>query len=174
MGVGLPARVVEQTSRSRWLPGAAAYMLGVLRSLAEMRPLPYNLQFDDQVSEVVCSAIMVHNMPVTGGGLRLAPQADFEDGLFDVAIIGAIGKLDLMWNLPGVYKGSHLNHPKFIVKRCRRIRIETPHRMAKMFDGDVFGQSPADAEIVPRSLNVVVSANTFDKRSVGRSARVGS
>ncbi len=174
MGVGLPARVIEQTSRIRWLPGAAAYLVGVLRSLAEMRPLPYRLQFDDQVTEIVCSAIMVHNMPVTGGGLRLAPNAVFDDGLLDVAVIGAIGKLDLIWNLPGVYKGTHLNHPKFMVKRCRRIRIEPPHRMSKMFDGDVFGESPVDAMIMPSSLNVVVPASTLDQSSMGQSTRVGS
>ncbi len=158
MGVGLPARVVELTNGIRWLPGTAAYLLGVLRSLAELRPLPFKIWFDDEVAEIVCSAIMVHNMPLTGGGLRLAPQAEFDDGLFDVAIIGAIGKMDLLWNLPGVYRGKHLDHPSFMVRRCRRIRVEPPHRMSKMFDGDVCGESPADAEIVPASLNIVVPA----------------
>lgn len=159
MGVGLPARVVELTNGIRWLPGTAAYLLGVFRSLLELRPLPFKLWFEDEAAVVVCSAIMVHNIPLTGGGLRLAPQARFEDGLFDVAIIGAIGKLDLVWNLPGVYRGRHLNHPSFMVKRCRRIRIEPPHRMSKMFDGDVDGESPADAEVLPGSLNVVVPAS---------------
>gem|GEM_PF-52417 len=158
MGVGLPARVVELTHGIRWLPGTAAYLIGVLRSLAELRPLPFKVWFDGEVAEIVCSAIMVHNIPLTGGGLRLAPQAEFDDGLFDVAIIGAIGKMDLLLNLPGVYRGKHLHHPSFTVRRCRKIRIEPPHRMAKMFDGDVCGESPADAEIVPGSLNVVVPA----------------
>ena len=39
----------------------------------------------------------------------IAPDADLDDGLFDVVAIGEVGKLRFLGNLPKVFKGTHVD-----------------------------------------------------------------
>ncbi len=59
-----------------------------------------------------------------GGGIKVCPQAEPDDGLLDVLVWGDVGKLDLALNLPRLYRGTHLGHSKVTVLRARRVHVE--------------------------------------------------
>ncbi len=42
----------------------------------------------------------------------IAPDAELDDGLFDVVMIGAVSKLRFLANLPKVFKGTHVEEPR--------------------------------------------------------------
>ena len=85
-----------------------------------------------------------------------APNADPTDGLFDVVIIGNLSKLDLLWSLPRIYKGTHVTHPKVTVKRARQIEVRATQQMYLQADGELLGEAPTRLSILPAALNVVI------------------
>ena len=157
LGVGFPAQVAAESNRLKWLKGHMSFAVAIYKALWKMKPIPLEIELDDRSLSVNCTSVLVLNTPFTGGGLRLAPDASMSDGLFDIVVIDAIGKLNLMSSLPRVYSGSHLDHPNFSLYRSSSVRIRSEVPTGKMFDGDVCGGTPVEARILPRALKVVHS-----------------
>ncbi len=164
LGVGYPADVAAETNRLQWLKGPPAFFLAVYKALNRMRVAALRIELDDRVLEVDCTSLLIQNTPFTGGGLKMAPEAKLDDGLFDVVVIDSIGRLDLMLNFPRVYRGSHLDHPNFSLYRSRRVRVTAETPLHKMCDGDVAGWLPVDAEVLPGALKVVLPAEPSSEK----------
>ncbi|MDD4876998.1 MAG: diacylglycerol kinase family lipid kinase, partial [Dehalococcoidales bacterium] len=78
------------------------------------------------------------------------------DGFFDVLVIDNLSKLDLLWSLPRIYKGTHLTHPKVSVKRAKEIEIQSRQQIPIQADGELLGKTPARFYVLPRALNIAV------------------
>ena len=88
--------------------------------------------------------------------MLVAPQADPMDGLLDVLIIDDLTKPDLLRSLPRIYRGTHLTHPKVIMKRAKEIEIRSTHKMSLQADGELLGEAPACFRVLPAALNVAI------------------
>lgn len=91
-----------------------------------------------------------------GGGMLVTPEADVSDGLLDVLIVGNLSKLDLVWSLPRIYKGTHLTHPKVTCRKAKNIYIQAEQKMPIQADGDIVGETPARFGIIPSILKILV------------------
>ncbi len=156
VGLGFASDVVEQSNRPGWLSGSATFFVAVHRALRKLRTIRIALELDGTTTELDCVSVLVQNTPYTGGGLRIAPEASMDDGLFDVAVIGPIGKLNLVAHFPRLYRGTHSSHPQFALYRAQKVRVETTAPLPKMLDGDICGSSPLEAEVVAQAVKVVV------------------
>ena len=54
----------------------------------------------------------------------IAPDADLDDGEFDVVTVGEVGKLRFLGNLPKVFKGTHVEEDEVRVFRASAPRAE--------------------------------------------------
>jgi diacylglycerol kinase (ATP) len=91
-----------------------------------------------------------------GGGMRIAPQAELDDRLLDVVVIGDFGKLELLKEFPKVYKGTHINLPKVSIKKATNVVIESAEPMLVYADGELLGECPVTFRVLPRALSIVV------------------
>ena len=157
-GIGFPAIVADGANRVRWLHGSPAFFFAVYKALHRLRAIPLRIRLDDRTIEKECVAVMIQNTPWTGGGLHMAPDALVDDGALDVVVVERIGRLDLMVNFPKAYRGRHFDHPSFSVHRSRTVAIDAPEPLPKMFDGDLRGTTPLEADVLPGALRVVVPA----------------
>ncbi len=87
--------------------------------------------------------------------MLLAPEARVDDGFFNVVIVSDIGRWGLMLRFPLAYRGQPLKHRHFSVYTCRQIEIQSSFPVQRMFDGDIRGQSPVQARVLPRATNVI-------------------
>jgi diacylglycerol kinase (ATP) len=88
--------------------------------------------------------------------MKITPDAEPDDGLFDVLLIGDVTKRDLLLTLPKIYRGTHLPHPKAEVIRGSMVSIEAPIPLPVELDGEQPGTTPATFEVVPRALRLRV------------------
>jgi YegS/Rv2252/BmrU family lipid kinase len=91
-----------------------------------------------------------------GGGMKLAPDASQDDGLFDVVLIGDVNKLDFLTTAPRLYTGKYLSHPKVDHLRTPTIEIDAAEPLPVEVDGEPIGMTPARFEVVPAALRVRV------------------
>ena len=154
LGAGFDAVVNERARRMRWPRGQLRYNLAVLRELPVFRPIPYAVELDGRRVETRAMLVAVANTTSFGGGMRVCPDADVADGLFDVMIVHALSVPAFLTVFPKVYSGTHTTHPAVEIQRARRVRLEASgiHSQA---DGEAFAQLPIDAEVVPGALRVV-------------------
>ena len=115
---------------------------------------PVRLKIDNVFDEVVTiSTVAVCNGQFFGGGMKVAPDAQPDDGLFDVVIMLDAKRSDTIKAMNQIYTGAHIHHPSVKVIRGASI-IATPVQAtegAPVFldvDGEAPGKLPAMFDIV--------------------------
>jgi len=157
---GATDRAVNALTFGKMLGGKIAFQWGMAKALFGYENQPVRIQVDDHFDEVHrVSTAAVCNGQYFGGGMRVAPDAAPDDGLFDVVIVGDISKLELLRRVNAVYTGAHIGLDRVTVVRGRRV-VATPAAGAGEVlidaDGEVAGGIPAVFEIVPGALRVRV------------------
>lgn len=156
-GVGFDASVVAATERfPKYMGGTIPYLAGLLGCLFSYQNKTVKLRLEDVVETKRVLAVVVANGGYLGGGMHIAPLAKVDDGLLDVVTINDIGKFELLKELPRVYKGTHLSHPKVNMARTKHITIESPETVLVHADGELLGTCPASFWLVPVALNIMV------------------
>jgi diacylglycerol kinase (ATP) len=156
---GFDAVVNERANRWRWPKGRLRYDLAIARELPVFRPLPYELELDGETWRTEAMLVAVGNGPRYGGGMQIAPDALYDDGLLDVVVVGRLSILGLVRAFPKLYSGELLDHPAVTVRRARTVRLSTP-RITAYADGERFGALPLTVEVVPGAVTVLVPAPT--------------
>jgi YegS/Rv2252/BmrU family lipid kinase len=156
-GVGFDAAVVRATERlPKFFGGTVPYVAGVLRTLFSYKNKPVVVRVGDEVERGRVLNVVVANGGYIGGGMHIVPGAELGDSLLDVAIVGDMGKFELLKELPKVYKGTHVNHPKFKMKKAAHVTVESPEPMLLYADGELLGECPVSFWVMPGALSIVV------------------
>ena len=100
--------------------------------------------------------VVVANGPYFGGGMKICPDAEPDDGAFDVLLIGDLTKRDLLLTMPKIFRGTHLPHPKAELLRGAEVLVESGEPLPIELDGEQPGTTPARFEAVARALRVRV------------------
>ncbi|MFS8203707.1 diacylglycerol kinase [Streptomyces sp. CWNU-52B] len=151
---GFDSRVNDRGNRMRWPGGRFKYDLAILAELAAFKPFPYRITLDGgEVREVEATLVAVGNGSSYGGGMRICADADLTDGLFDVTVVGACSRTELLRVFPRVYKGTHLSHPMVTVHRAGKVELAA-RGISGYADGEPLGPLPLTAECVPGAVRV--------------------
>jgi diacylglycerol kinase family enzyme len=100
--------------------------------------------------------VIVANSRAYGGGMFIAPDAELDDGEFDVVKIADMGKFRALYNLTKVFKGTHVHIPEIDVFRASRLSLTASRPFAVYADGEHLTDLPADLRVLPRALRVLV------------------
>lgn len=158
---GFDAAVNERANRLRWPSGPRRYDLAILAELAKLRPGPLMVVQDGERAEHQATQIAVGNIPYYGGGIPICPDADPDDGVFDVTLVGRASRFDLVKMLPGLRTGKHVHNPIVSTSRAREVRLCGADGGANGWvayaDGERIGPLPVEVTCVPGALTVVGS-----------------
>jgi YegS/Rv2252/BmrU family lipid kinase len=152
---GLVDQLVNRTTKR--LGGTASFLIGTMKALARYRNAHVTLRVDGEV---------VHDAPLVlaaaangryfGGGMHIAPEARFDDGLLDIVLVPDVPKRTLLAKLPLLYAGKHLHDPVGRFLRGRVIVAEAaPGTVLLDIDGEALGSLPARIEVMPGALGVI-------------------
>ena len=157
-GLGFDAEVaVRANSGPRVFGGTVTYLGSLITTLGTYRNKRVHVRANGSGEwQARVNSVVVANGQYFGGGMKIAPDARLSDGELDVVVLGDLGKLDLVRNVPRVYDGSHLTHPKVSAFRAWHIEVHSPNRLLLQADGEVLGTAPAVFAVVPSALRLIV------------------
>jgi YegS/Rv2252/BmrU family lipid kinase len=156
-GLGFDGEAAELANRrSKALGGTITYLGCLFITLVTYRNKNVELSFDGQCLRGRLNSVLLCNGRYFGGGMFVAPGASLDDGIFDVVILGNLNKLEFAVNVPRVYKGTHLSHPKVSLCHAKEVHVEARERMFVQAEGEVIGEAPATFRIIPQALKVLV------------------
>jgi diacylglycerol kinase (ATP) len=147
---GFDSVVNERANKMKWPKGPAKYNAAIALELPRFKAIEFKIFADEKVLEVEAMLIAIGNGQSYGGGMRVCPDSDLHDGLFDVMILHPVSKFEFLKVFPTVYNGTHIEHPQVEVFRAKHIRIES--RAVAYADGERIGQLPVQVESLPQSL----------------------
>ncbi len=153
-GAGFDAHVVERTRDDRL--GAVSYLLALPASLLSYHAPELVLRFDQQnISGKVFLAFASVNK-YCGGGMLVAPHAEFDDGLLDVTVVNEVSVWELLLNLKKLFDGTLPSYRKVRTFRTRSVEIAGPVPVNSEADGELIGTTPIRFSVLPRYVKVVV------------------
>jgi len=158
LSIGFSADVATLRERrfSGW--GEAGYQASIFICLTRFRrrPFPLSVDGEENVDRRPCLFLTFNNSKFTGGTMMIAPTAEVDDGLIEYVRWGPIGRIGLIRNLPGLYDGTHIQHPLAEVRKVRRIDFDLDAPVDVMIDGEVLTLHCQTLDVMPSALNVVV------------------
>jgi diacylglycerol kinase (ATP) len=157
MAAGFDSLVNDRANRMRRPRGRMRYNLAAIAELANLRPMPFRVELDDEHFNQDLLLAAVGNAPSYGGGMRICPEADPADGLLDVTVVRAMPRRRVLRFFPSVYAGTHIRHHEVEMYRAARVRLDAPDIRAYA-DGELVGPLPVEVSVVPRALRVLTPA----------------
>jgi diacylglycerol kinase (ATP) len=151
---GAVARRANGTTKA--LGGKASYAIALLAVFARWQNVPLRVAVDTETREAVMDDVIVAVGRYLAGGMKITPDAEPDDGLFDVLLIGDVTKTELVRVMPKLYRGTHLPHPKGEVLRGASVTIDADEPMPIQLDGEQPGTTPVSFEIVPNAVRLRV------------------
>jgi diacylglycerol kinase (ATP) len=153
---GAIAKRANETSKA--LGGKASYIWATFAVFAGWRTSVVTVELDGDTRRSPMHLVVVANGRYFGGGMMITPEAEPDDGLFDVLLIGDLTKGDLLLTLPKTYLGKHLPHPKAELLRAKAVEVDAAEALPIELDGEQPGTTPVRFEVVPRALRLRVPA----------------
>ena len=156
-GIGLDAEVAAEVNRRRddAATGAWLYVKCLLRVLGRYRPSPVTLTIDGNRVEGKALMVAIGNAQYYGGGMRIVPTAQINDGYLDVMLVGEFSVAGTLVLLPKVFSGSHRFHSRVTMYRCREALIETVAPLNVHVDGETAGSPPLRATVDEGALQMI-------------------
>lgn len=154
LSAGFDAIVNERANHMAWPRGPRRYTLAMVWELLWFRPIRYRVTIDGDTIDTRGMLVSVANGTSIGGGMLITPDAQFDDGLLDVFIVGSLPKLRFIRLFPLVFRGRHVGNPAVTIRRGATVRLESDDVVAYA-DGERVGMLPVDVEVVPGALLVL-------------------
>jgi diacylglycerol kinase (ATP) len=172
-GVGLDAEVARRANHlPRWLRGHGGYALAFVPTMFQFAPFPMTIltsgpaateirtrseepRWEVKKSQPTLLAAFA-NTPTYGGGMKIAPRAQMDDGLLDVCVIGTVDPFKLACMFPTVYFGRHLKIREVDYFPAAHLRVKTDHPLDLYADGEYVCRTPAEVSVQRAALQVIV------------------
>lgn len=156
LGLGCEIALRVNQQGKRW-GGFLAFLVTTLTTLAKVECQTVCLEVDGQeVFSGLVNLIAVANGQFFGGGMKIAPLARIDDGYLDVIVLRGLSRGEIITNLPRVYRGSHLTHPKVSFYRGKIINISSAEEICLEMDGETPGMGNCRFEVLKSELTLIL------------------
>jgi diacylglycerol kinase (ATP) len=156
-GSGMDADANARANRQpAWLKGRGGYLFAALRSLIAFRPAGMTVVAEGREIRRSAFLIAVGNAHRYGGGMKIAPRAQPDDGLLDICFVPRMNKLKLLCWLPTIFFGGHLGLSGVEYLQSPHVTISTERALEVYADGECIGRTPVAIRVIPKALRVIV------------------
>ena len=125
--------------------GKLVYILSVIYTLFDYKDKRLEIDIDDEKLDEDILLLAVGNGKYYGGGMKILPSAEVDDGYLHICIVSGIGKIKTLFLFPTIFKGNHINHRKYVkVYKAKTIKVRSKKEIFLNIDGDIF---PKEKEI---------------------------
>jgi diacylglycerol kinase (ATP) len=160
LGIGIDAQVARDVLQMERLRGAAAYVSAAVKEVFRFKAFPVLIESTDWQLDVTCLSLGVANGRYSGGGFKLAPEAQISDGLIDISAIEDYSTMERLVRLPRVRGGKHLGWQNVHYRQLADATIASPSKLIAHIDGEPY-RLPSDSfrvRVLPNALRVLVPA----------------
>lgn len=173
-GVGIDSTVtaqMEPRTRTTKQLGTLAYVSAGVWVARDFGGVRSTIVIDGHTIRTKAVLIVVTNVQLYGGLVKMMPEARIDDGLLDIRIFKGLGPVWVFRHAASVFTQRHLRDPTVLHYQGRQVAIYTAEPFPLQLDGEPVGMTPVSLEAVPRALRVLVPraapAELFTRASDG-------
>jgi diacylglycerol kinase (ATP) len=158
VGTGIDAQVMESVSRERKRRyGPVAYAWSTMKVILGMQPRLFTIIADGKPFQMRAAVVLLSNVATLTRPLRWGPNIKPDDGRIDINIIRGKHMLDYMLTAYDVLPGgprrtAHIRR----LHASESVLVYADEPLRVQGDGDLIGQTPLEAKVVPGAVKVLV------------------
>jgi YegS/Rv2252/BmrU family lipid kinase len=155
-GIGFDGRVARLfNARGAGRRGRWPYVMIGIREGCTYAGADYTVELDGDRHSVHALLIAFANGREFGNGIRIAPQAQLDDGVLDMAIVEQRPLLERFWHARHAVFGTVHLAPNVTLRQIRHAVVSSPEPMEYHVDGEPgMIEGPVEVRIVPGALRV--------------------
>ena len=160
-GIGLDSATNNVANKQpRWIRKRGGYNLAALQAIATFDAPTVSLTMtlpDNQRKEIERRMTLAAfaNGRSYGSGMRIAPKADFANGLLEVCLIADISKARILYLFPRVFSAKHVGLPEVEFFQARAVDVRSKPPQDVYGDGELLGRTPFSLRVLPGALSVI-------------------
>ena len=147
---GFDASVNELANTIKAPIGKLKYTIAMLRKLPRFKSIDFEVLIDSQKLYMNSMLVVVANGCSYGGGMKILPNASFQDGKLDLLYVDPVSKFTLLSIFPLVFKGWHLKHPAVHVVSAESIELRGATNAYA--DGEFVSHLPIKISVIQNGL----------------------
>ncbi len=157
LGIGIDAQVARDVLKMERLRGAPAYLYAAVKEVFRFPAFPVTLKGNGWSEQKSCISLGFANGKYTGGGFKLAPLAEIDDGKIDIAAIGDFPKLERLIRLPQARKGEHLKLSNVSYHQDVSVTVFSDAKLIAHIDGEPYKLPKGEfsVRVEPNALRVL-------------------
>ncbi len=161
-GLGFDALVAKKTNlqKASGKGGPLSYLINLLTSLIVHKSTDTKLIIDGKPVNEDIFSMSVAICQYNGGGMKQAPDAVPDDGLFDITLITKVTRMTVLRNVTKLYDGSFVKLSQVKQFRGQVVQVESNPKLFLETDGESLGHTPITFEIMPRCITIITGKET--------------
>lgn len=149
--VGYGAEAVKRAAGyPRWL-GRVRYLFAAWGAIRGITPQDTSIDVDERVVRRRLVNLVAANCQFFGGGMKVAPRALPDDGLFNVQLFHG-GASQVFQMTSKIYRGEHIPHPSISEYQSPRVALAPERPMLVEADGELLGTTPVEFTLLKQAI----------------------
>jgi YegS/Rv2252/BmrU family lipid kinase len=161
LGVGFDAAVVHRMAAWRATRDGlrrvrrVSYLSPIAAAILRYAHTPVRLTTDTLTVEG--AHCVIANVPAYALDMKLTPGASPDDGRLDWLVLARPGLMPLAAYCWAAYRGRHVERPDVHAGQATRLTLTAARPTPVQLDGDPWGTTPVEVDVLPRALRVVAT-----------------
>jgi len=163
MGIGYDAQICKSVNESKIKfilnkigLGKFVYVYFLIKHLLTYETTTFEIKVDDQLHTFedgwFCS---ISNQPYYGGGMRISPLAQVNDGLLNITMVNKISRWKILTLFITVFWGGHTNFKEIHMYEGKNITVKTKQNLPIHVDGEVVGSGNVDIQVCHKAIHFI-------------------
>jgi len=152
---GFDSEATRRANATKLIRGHLVYAWAALRTLATWKPVELTVTVDGAPRSFRGFTVAVGNSGRYGGGMKVCPDAQMDDGLLDVVTVSHAGRSYFVRQLPKLFAGTHVDGAIVQAQQGREVTLDSASTVELYADGEPAGTVPCTIRVVPAALRVL-------------------
>lgn len=156
------AGLVDERANKTWkgFGGKVSFVIATVSAMAAWRNVDTVMRIDEieELDQRLMNCVLA-NGQYFGGGMRVAPGAQLDDGQFQLVVLGDMKRLGSLPKMGKLYSGNHLDEDGIWHKHVRSLALKLKDSSGRCLldvDGEQPGKLPASWHVLPQVLHVKI------------------
>ncbi|MBV7274061.1 hypothetical protein I6U48_14230 [Clostridium sp. PL3] len=157
--MGIDAEVVDNAKLFKKYPfisGRAAYIFSAIVTIFTYKYRRIQLIIDDKEITLENTLTTFANGKYYGGGMKVAPDADLQDGLFDICTVDKLSRIKMFTLFPKLIKGTHRQIEEVCFYKAKKIIVSSKDEITVNIDGEIVKRKDVVFELIPKGINFII------------------
>lgn len=156
IGTGIDVDILKRCLKSKILRGKLQYLWSLVISLIEFKFYKFGLknekgEREDEEALIAC----VGNGSRFGGGIRICPTAEIDDGKLDFVVVGKLKKIRIPFAFIKLMQGKILEQDFTTLKYAEKVEIDFDAPVTIQIDGELYDNLKFDLSVEKGKLMLI-------------------